>query len=165
MPQIKMNPDLLSLFNREVQLETGSSQIYRAMATVATQLGYPGFASWLLKQAKEEQDHSHRFAAFIELHGDVVEYQPIEGYEPPSDLQSMFFAIVERECLIRDAINEMIDVAISVKDYGCLKVLQWFADNQVKEINFVDQVRKQIELCKGDQAGLLIIDKILLKRK
>ena len=164
MSEINMNPDLLSLFNREVQLETGSGQIYRAMATIATQLGYPGFASWLLKQSKEEYGHSAKFSGFIELHGDQVEYQPIEGYEPPADLQRMFFAIIERECLIRDAINEIIAKCYEVMDYGCLKMLQWFAANQVKEINFVDQVRKQIELCKGDQAGLLHIDHQLAKK-
>jgi ferritin len=164
MSEIKMNPDLLALFNREVQLETASSQIYRAMATVATQFGYPGFASCLLKQAKEEQTHSAKFSAFIELHGDQVGYDPIEGYEPPQDLLSMFVAIVEREKLIKDAINEIIDKAIEVKDYGCLKMLNYFANNQIKEINFADQVRKQIELCKGDQAGLLHIDHQLAKK-
>lgn len=152
--------------NRQMNEEYYSSWLYHSMRAWCAKEDYPGIASWLRCQTREEQDHGQRIFDFIIERDGTVELsavnRPTQSWE---SLIHLFRDALINEQKVTAAINRLLEEAQSAKDYGTVVFLHWFVTEQVEEEASVLAILKQLERSGDCSASLLYVDSVLGKRK
>jgi ferritin len=152
-------------FNTQINEEFSSSYLYLAMAAWFEEQNYPGFASWMRYQAKEELEHGMKFFDHLVERGGrpVLAAIPVPQKTWKSPLDA-FKASLHHEQHITARINTMMEKAMSAKDYPSVSLLHWFVDEQVEEEAAVEGIIAKMEMSKGSAGTLLMFDHQLGKR-
>ena len=77
-----LSKNLLDEINTQIKLELYSGYLYLAMAAHFEEANWGGFASWMKKQAAEEQEHALKFFGYIHDRGGKV---MLAGHRPAPD--------------------------------------------------------------------------------
>lgn len=155
-----LNPKLRKLLNDQINNELASSYIYLAMAAWFEQTPYSGFASWMFNQSREENMHALKFYQYVVDRDAVVELQPIA--KPKSEFKSpidVFEHSLKQEQKVTQQINDLYDVAESVKDHASKNLLLWFLNEQMEEEKTVRDMLDRLKLAGSDPASLLVLDR------
>ncbi len=155
-----LNPKLRKLLNDQINNELASSYIYLAMAAWFEQTPYSGFASWMFNQSREENMHALKFYQYVVDRDAVVELQPIA--KPKSEFKSpidVFEHSLKQEQKVTQQINDLYDVAESVKDHASKNLLLWFLNEQMEEEKTVRDMLDRLKLAGNDPASLLVLDR------
>lgn len=156
---------MASAINTQINREFFSAYLYLAMANDAMDKGFKGVANWFSVQFKEEQGHALKFSAYLQDQGAKVTLAAIE--QPKTtwpDVPAMFKEALEHEKKVTAWINELVDVAVSEKDYATQNSLKWFVDEQVEEEASLADVLWTLDMCGGSKGALYMADKKLGKR-
>jgi len=70
----------------------------------------------------------------------------------------------KHEQSITESINNLMDLAISEKDYATVNFLQWFVNEQVEEEASFSEILDKLKLIGDDKRGLFMLDKELGQR-
>ncbi len=159
-----ISPELQEAMNKQMNAEIYSSYLYLSMSGYFESINLPGAANWMRCQVQEELLHAMKFFTFVSERGGRVNVRPIDG--PPNDWQSPLAAFEDayrHEQLVTSLINDLVDLAIRLKDHASNNFLQWFVAEQVEEEASADAVIQQLKLA-GDGGGLFLVDRELASR-
>lgn len=152
--------------NEQIEIEAYSSNLYLAMGSWAADNAFQGSAKFLYKHAEEERVHMLKIFAYLNRIGAHACVPALK--EPPCDyknLETAFEQALDHEREVTRAIHELMDLAVTSKDYGAAGFLQWFVDEQMEEEETFKAIVDMIELA-GVKNGrnIYITDKEIGKR-
>ncbi|WP_292460682.1 ferritin [Methanothermococcus sp.] len=156
---------VLKALNEQINKELFSAYLYLSMSAYAESIGLKGFAQWLKVQYQEELDHAMKFYNYIIERGGKIELESINKPKNEwSSILEVFEDGYEHEKFISESINNLMDLAVSEKDYATMNMLQWFIDEQVEEESSFLEIVDKLKLLDGDKRGLFMLDKDLGQR-
>jgi ferritin len=151
--------------NDQMKWEFYSSFLYLAMAGYFKSKSLDGFANWMIIQAQEENAHAMMFFNYIDEAGGrpyIRAFDQMENeYESAIDV---FKQTVEHEKLVTKRINDLMDLAIEEKDHATCNFIDWFVKEQVEEVAEPTKILDQLEMVKGENRALLMLDRELGQR-
>lgn len=160
-----ISPKLEKKLNEQIQKEFYSAYLYLSMEAYFAQKNLNGFAHWFQVQAQEERDHAMLIYNYILKVGGTVVLGTIEA--PPvtyESIQALLKQTYEHEQFVTSSIYDIVDVAVSERDYKTNSFLQWFVNEQVEEEdNALTNVNK-FDMVKDDGKGILMLDAELAAR-
>jgi ferritin len=156
---------LQDAINDQINKELYSEYFYLSMASYFSSIGLDGFENFFLVQVEEERFHSMKMYKFLNEKGGRVILKAIQ--EPEAEFKSpmeVFKLAFEHERYISKCINDLMDIAIEVKDHSAKSFLNWFVDEQVEEEASMDSLLSKLAMINGDGMGMLMLDKELAIR-
>ena len=151
--------------NEQINKEMFSAYLYLSMSSHFTSSGLKGFANWMMVQYKEETDHAMKFYNYLQSQGAEVKLLAIE--EPASKWDSplaAFKATYQHEQFITKSINELADLADSLRDRATLSLLDWYITEQIEEEENDREIIDRLTLIGDNTHGLFMLDKELAQR-
>ena len=159
------NNKMSAALNKQVNAELYSAYLYLGMANYCAAQNLLGFQNWLNLQAKEEMNHALKFMKFIGERCWPVTLMKIDAPEINfTSPLALFQAVFDHEQKITASINNLVALAVDVKDYPSSSFLQWFIDEQVEEEANADHIVQKLRFIGNDKVGLLMLDAELAKR-
>lgn len=153
---------LEAALNAQVTMEYGAAYAYFGMSAWFEAEGLPGMAQWMRAQAAEELTHAEKFYQFILDRGGRIDLGPIEAPQADFDASiDVFRMSLEQEQAVTASINNLYAMAVELKDFASLPLLDWFVAEQVEEESTVGQVID--DLARAGDAGhtILMLDREL----
>ncbi len=157
----KMNKAL----NKQLNEELFSAYLYLSMSAWFDSIGLKGFANWMMVQYQEETEHAMKFYNYIQSRGGDIKLLAIK--QPPAEWNSPLHAFKEtlkHEQFITKCINDLADLAESLRDRPTMNFLQWFIDEQVEEEENDRDIIQRLELIGESKHGLFMLDRELGER-
>lgn len=145
--------------NEQIKMEAESSQIYLAMASWAEIKGFEGIATFMFKQSDEERQHMLKLLKYVNQRGGEAKISALE--EPRLDYTSfrtLFRQLYEHEVKVSESINNLVDIALTAKDYATHNFLQWYVSEQIEEEASAKVILDKIDLIGDDKGGLYMFD-------
>ena len=161
------NEKMHAALNKQINAELYSAYMYLSMAAYFEANNYKGFAKWMEIQAGEEQIHAMKFYKFLCNRGWPVVLTKIDAPETTwKSPLAAFQAALDHEQKVTCMINNLVALAVDLKDYPSSSFLQWFIDEQVEEeANATEIVQKLLMIGENNPAGILMMDHHLGKRE
>jgi len=156
---------LQKAMNDQVRREFESAYVYLSMAAWMEDRNFPGFASWLRQQAREEATHAMKIFDHLLDRGCRVVLQPLAG--PRSDFATpleVFEETKQHEQSVTKSINELYGLALADRDYASQVFLEWFITEQVEEEKNSAQVLESLRRVGDNPAALVMLDRELGQR-
>lgn len=159
-----MDKKLVEAINVQLNFEIESAHVYLAMQNYFANKSLKGFEHWFQIQFREELEHAQKFMDYLNDRGQRVD---IRGFASPKNEFESVLEILEtslnHEKEVTKRINNLMTMAIELKDYATIALLQWYVNEQVEEeANFSELIDK-VKMT-GNQ-GLLMLDHALGKRE
>jgi len=148
--------------NKQIEVEGNSSQIYLAMASWAEVNGLNGVAQFLYRHSDEERQHMLKLVGYVNERGGKAEVPPLE--KPPKtyeSVRSVFQQILDHERNVSEEINQIVDLALSSKDYITHNFMQWYVAEQIEEESLAQNMIDKLNLINEDAGGLYLFDRDL----
>ncbi len=156
---------LQDAFNEQIKNELYSGYLYLAMAAYCESQALPGFAHWMKKQAREEQEHALKFYDFVHDHGGRVVLHALE--QPPLEYGTplqVFQEVYAHEQKVTALIHHLYELAVEAKDYAAQIELHWFITEQVEEEKNAVEIIAVLERIGESKQGLVMLDHELAGR-
>ncbi len=161
-----MKKEMEIALNKQVNAELWSAYLYRSMSLDMADKGFEGIAHWFEVQAGEEVEHADRIMSFIMSVDGKVRLEPIaevrQEWNSPIDA---FEDTLMHEKLVTGMINKLMDLAVELKDYPAINMLNWFVNEQVEEEETPRNLLAALKMIEGDKAAMYMFNKKLGKRK
>ena len=160
-----INEKMLNAFNEQINAEQYSSLLYLSMSAYLSNAGLPGFANWMYVQYQEEITHANKFFNYVNERGGKVVLKAIK--QMPTDFDGVIDVVektLKHEQLVTSLINNLVDVAIEVRDHATQSFLQWFVDEQVEEEANVKEILDTLKLINGQGNGIFMLDREMRQR-
>ena len=160
-----LSKKMTTALNDQINKEMYSAYLYLAMSAYSDSIGLKGFANWFMVQYHEEMEHAMKIYKYIQDQGELVKLKAIA--EPPSKFESamdMFQKTLEHEKKVTQSINNLMDIAIEMKDHATQIFLQWFVTEQIEEEANDNEIIDKLKMVGQQGNGLFMIDKELEAR-
>lgn len=155
-----LSKNIENALNDQIRIEAESSQIYLSMASWAEIHGLEGISKFMYAQSDEERIHMLKLVKFINDrggHAQVSELKaPKTNYET---FKEVFRELYEHEVFVSGAINELVHISFSEKDYATHNFLQWYVAEQIEEEAQAKHILDKINLIGDDKGGLYLFDR------
>ena len=153
---------MLNALNEQINAEQYSSLLYLSMSSWFQDKGLPGFANWMYIQYQEEMTHANKLFTYVVDRGEkpvlkAIDQVPVEW----EGIIEIYEATLQHEQHVTALIDNLVDVAIEVKDHATQSFLQWFVDEQVEEEAIVDAVIQDLKRVGDFGPGLFLLDREL----
>lgn len=151
---------MIQRLNEQVNLEMYSSNIYLAMSAWCANKGLNGSAEFLKDHSKEELSHAYKLFDYINETGATAVINHID--KPQSEfenLQDVFEKTYNHELLVSKSILDLVDMALSEKDYSTFNFLQWYVSEQHEEEKLFKEILDKFEIIGMEGRGLFMIDR------
>ena len=151
---------MLNALNEQINAEQYSALLYLSMSAWFHDKGLPGFANWMYIQYQEELTHANKLFNYVVERGEKpvlkgIDQMPVEW----DGIIEIYQATLEHEQLVTSLIDNLVDVAIEVKDHATQSFLQWFVDEQVEEEANVTEILDNLKLINGQGNGIFMLDR------
>lgn len=157
-----LTPDVAKKLNHQMNLELYSALLYQQMAAWASAHSFDGAAAFLYAHSKEELEHKQKLFSFMCDAGTMPVIEAVKAPDHQFDsLVDVFKKTLTHELFITKSINEVVDVALTEKDFCTFTFLQWFVSEQHEEEKLFKSIVDKIEMIGKDGHGLLVFDKEL----
>ncbi len=160
-----MKKKMEKALNKQVNAEMYSSYLYLAMESYFQSISLSGCAKWMRGQVQEEMFHGMKIYDYVHERGGKMQFEPIA--KPETEWESPLAAfehILAHEEKVTELINNLIDVALDVRDHAAKAFLDWFIIEQVEEEATVGEIVDRLRLIGDDSSGLFMLDSELAKR-
>jgi len=156
-----LSKSMQEALNGQVLMEAQSSQAYLAMASWADiQPGLKGVTGFFFKHSDEERVHMLKLIRFVNERGGFAVIpalaQPVLTFV---SLKSAFEELFKHELAVSSSINELVDIALSEKDYATHNFLQWYVMEQMEEESLARECNDKLEMIGDDKSGLYLFDR------
>jgi ferritin len=155
-----LSKNIETALNHQVRIEAESSQIYLSMASWSETHGLEGISKFMYVQSDEERAHMLKLVKFINErggHARVTELTaPKTNY---ATFKEMFEELYKHEIFVSDAINKLVDISLTEKDYATHNFLQWYVSEQIEEEAQAKLILDKINLIGDDKGGLYLFDR------
>jgi ferritin len=155
-----LNPKMEERLNKHMNAEFYASYLYLSMSAYFAHEGLGGFARWLKLQSEEETGHAMRFYGYINEQNGRVVLHAIE--KPTHDFKNyveVFENILGHEQKVTRQINELMELAIDLKDHATQVFLQWFVTEQVEEEDMAGDALQKVQMVQDHGPGILALDR------
>lgn len=157
---------MLNAINNQINAEQYSALLYLSMSAWFQDKGLPGFANWMYIQYQEELTHANKFFNYVHERSGKVTLKAIEQMPTTWDgIIEVFEATLEHEQRVTSLIDNLVDIAVEVKDHATQSFLQWFVDEQVEEEANVQEILDTLKLIDGQGNGIFMLDREMRQRK
>ena len=154
-----INEKMEKAINEQINAELYSAYLYLSMSAYFESINLDGFASWMKTQAQEETFHALKFFDYVHERGGKVQLKAINAPEAKWDSAvAAFQQTFEHEQSVTGMINNLVDIAIELKDHATKSLLNWFVDEQVEEESTADGLLQKLKMI-GDSPALYQLDK------
>jgi ferritin len=148
--------------NKQVEIESSSSQFYLAMASWAENHGMNGVSAFMYKHADEERMHMLKLIKFINERGgkSIIPALP----KPKIDFNSIkeiFESLLKHEVKVTNEINSVVDACLKDKDYTTHNFMQWYVAEQLEEEALARKIMDKLNLAGDDKGALYMFDRDL----
>ncbi|MCK5070590.1 MAG: ferritin [Desulfocapsa sp.] len=160
-----MKKKMEKALNKQVNAEMYSSYLYLAMESYFQSVSLGGFAKWMRGQVQEEMFHGMKIYDYVHERGGRAQFEAIA--KPETEWESPLAAfehILAHEKGVTAMINNLIDVALDVRDHAAKAFLDWFITEQVEEESTVGEIVDRLRLIGDNSSGLFMLDSELSKR-
>jgi len=160
-----LSKNLLDELNNQIKFELYSAYLYLAMSAHFDEANWYGFASWMKKQAAEEQGHAMKFLEYVHDRGGSVALQAID--QPPSKFGNpaeIFAEVLKHEQFVTSRINLLYSIAVKDNDYASQSMLNWFVNEQVEEEKTAAQILDWLQKAGDSTNALFQINNMLASR-
>ena len=151
--------------NEQIHAEFFSFYLYLSVSAYFSAQRLDGFAHWMKIQAQEELAHAMKLFDYLNERGGSVQLAAMETpqreWASPS---AAIEAVLNHERHISTRINELVNLANSVKDHATTVVLHWYVNEQVEEEATADTLFHQVRMLEDSPPGLLMLDRELAGR-
>ena len=159
-----LSTSMQAALNKQVKLEAASSHAYLAMASWSEiQPGLDNVAEYFFLQSEEERVHMLKLMRFINERGGFAMVptleQPIVTFK---SIRSMFEEFLSHEIAVSNSINDLVDLALTEKDYATHNFLQWYVSEQIEEEKSARVLKDKLELIGEDKGGLYLFDRDIM---
>ena len=157
----KMNEAL----NKQINHEFYSEYYYMAMSAYCESIDLPGFASWMMAQAREEHEHAMRFYNYILSRDGQVTLDKIDKpRQAYKSILDMFEHVLKHEQFVTKTITDLYELAIKENDYPSQVELQWFIREQVEEEKTAKDIIQQLKWVGDKSTALFMLDQKMAGR-
>ena len=151
---------MLNALNEQINAEQYSAFLYLSMSSWFHDKGLPGFANWMYIQYQEELTHANKLFNYVVERGEkpvlkAIDQMPVEW----DGIIEIYEATLKHEQLVTSLIDNLVDVAIEVRDHATQSFLQWFVDEQVEEEANVTEILDNLKLINGQGNGIFMLDR------
>jgi ferritin len=157
--------EMASALNEQINKEMYSAYLYMSMSAYSNKIGLKGFANWFMVQYHEEMFHAMKIYEYVQRQGEDVKLEslatPPDTFESPLD---MFTQTLAHEQYITQSINDLMDLAVTIKDHGTQIFLEWYVTEQIEEEENDNDILLQLNLVGDNPHGLLMLDRELAAR-
>ncbi len=160
-----INPKMEAALNSQINEEFYSSFLYLSMSAYFESVSLTGFAHWMGIQAQEEHAHAMKFYTYLIQKGGKVNLRAVA--EPKTKWDSVlnvFEDTYEHEQKITLLIDNLVNLAIEVKDHASNSFLQWFVTEQVEEESNVTKIIDELKMIGDNRTGTFMMDRELKQR-
>jgi ferritin len=159
-----LSKTMADALNRQILMEAQSSQAYLAMGSWAEiQPGLKGVTQFFFKHSDEERMHMLKLIHFVNERGGfaiVPELkQPILTFV---SLKQAFEELLKHELAVSASINDLVDQALTEKDYATHNFLQWYVMEQMEEEKLARECNDKLEMVGDDRSGLYLFDRDIM---
>lgn len=161
-----IKPEITTALNEQINREMYSAYLYMSMSAYAGKIGLKGFANWFMVQYHEEMFHAMKIYEYIQRQGEDVKLESLAT--PPCTFESpldMFTQTLTHEQYITESINNLMDLAVSMKDHGTQIFLEWYVTEQIEEEENDNDIIQQLNIIGDNPHGLLLLDRELAARQ
>jgi ferritin len=155
-----LSKNIEDALNNQLELEAYASFLYLSMASWSERTGMEGTAKFFYRQSAEEHDHMMRiFHYILEMDNTAVVPsidKPVHDFD---SVQEVFNKVYGHERKVTQAINKIVDLAITENDHATHNFLQWFVTEQREEEALIRMILQKIELIGEGPQSLYFIDK------
>ncbi|TFG83348.1 MAG: ferritin [Spirochaetales bacterium] len=152
--------------NVQINREMFSAYLYMAMSAKMAQHGYNGIASWLMVQYHEEMFHAMKLYGYLIDQGAAPRLDKIDAPAvKASTVKEIFEATLEHEKFITGSIRELLELALTEKDYATENLVRWYVNEQVEEEKNAMDILQTLELLGDGKQGVFMLNIELGKRK
>jgi len=147
--------------NEQIGSEFGASMQYLSIAAFFDTHYMALLAKLFFDQAEEEKEHAMKFVHYILEAGGELRIPAIKAPKPTFEsADEAVQAALNWEMEVTRQINDLMDIAVSEKDYLARGMLQWFVDEQLEEINKMDRLLNIIR--RAGENNLLMVEAYLI---
>jgi len=156
---------ITKMLNKQINQEFYSSYLYLQMSAFFEEEKLNGFAAWMKIQSEEEYKHATKLYSYVLQANAKVELQKIDAPKNKwKDTHDVFQDTYKHEKQITGFINEIVDVALTEKDFATFSFLQWFVTEQVEEESTALLILDKIKLIGDNKTGLFFLDREMAGR-
>ena len=151
---------MVKKLNDQLNLEFYSSNLYLQMSAWCDDQNFPSFGKFLRDHAGEERQHMKRLFDYVLDCGSLALIGKIAA--PESEYKSLldvFKAAYQHELKITKEINELVDYALTQKDFSTFNFLQWYVAEQHEEEKLFKSIVDKLELVGENKRDLFFMDK------
>ncbi|PIR21209.1 MAG: ferritin [Deltaproteobacteria bacterium CG11_big_fil_rev_8_21_14_0_20_47_16] len=150
--------------NEQIVREFAAEQLYLSMASWCETNKLPGVASFFYRQSREEREHMLKLVRYINKTDGVAEVPACKAPQKAfkSLLETMELSLAG-ERAVSKAINALVDMSLTIKDYQSFNFLQWYVSEQHEEEALFTDVIDMIKLFSKDEKGLFFLDREIPK--
>jgi ferritin len=150
--------------NAQIKIEAQSSQVYLAMASWAeVQPGIDNITSFFYRHSDEERFHMLKLIHFVNERGG---FAAVPALEQPTltyaSIKEAFRELLEHEEQVSASINNLVDIALTEKDYATHNFLQWYVAEQIEEEALARSMNDKLELIGDEKSGLYLFNQDIL---
>jgi ferritin len=141
-----ITPEILELFNKQIQQEFAAEYGYIALSAYFEQELLNGFAAYFRKQAGEEREHAMKLLDHVLDRGGEPSLGTIEA--PRQQFSSPLDAVKHAQSMERvntASIHRLYEKSLAAKDLATQQQLLWFIQQQVEEEKWADELVGQVE--------------------
>ncbi len=157
-----LKPTITEQINAQLNREFFSAYFYLSLSAAAESAGFKGAAAWFMAKHREENQHAMKLYRYLQDHDAAVVLGAIA--DPSGEyagLLDMFEQTLQHERGVTEAINDLVDAALTARDHATHIFLHWFVTEQTEEEATVSDIIAQLKLVGERGEGLYLIDKEL----
>ena len=153
MPKARFSDKMGEELNLQMTREANAAQLYLSFGSWAEVQGFEGISAFLYDHVDEERKHMQKFLAFINQRGGHCKITALDTPpEDPKTLEELFDRVLQQEVNNSEHINNLVDLALSEKDYPTNNFLQWYVKEQIEEEALASKLVDSMSVI-GDDAG------------
>lgn len=151
--------------NDQITLEASAWNYYLAMASWCESEQLDGSAKFLYAHSKAELDHMMKLFSYINQQNARAQAPAVR--QSPQDyksLEEVFELALDNEKKVTAAIHKLVELTLSLKDFGTFNFLQWYVAEQQEEEQLFQSIHDKIRMIGiKDSRGLFMADKYIAK--
>lgn len=154
-----MNEKLSQAISEQINKEYYSAFLYLDMANWLNAKGLPGASNWAYVQYQEELAHAQNLFLYLLLRDVEAELLPIAKPEGEwSSIQDVFEHVLAHEKIVTESIDNLVSLAMEVKDHAAYIFLQWYVTEQVEEEATASDLVQKLGMAGDNANALLMLD-------
>ena len=154
-----MNPELLNLFNKQINREFYTSYLYYAMSTYFDEIMMQGFSMYMKHNASKELNLAQKMYDYLILRDEKLSFLKIDELQSDwVDVSDIFANLLSNEQVIFDEVQKFYSIAKNYDDFGAMEFLNEIISEKTKSLSMARKMVFRIKNSKIIPFGIEFMD-------